>query len=334
VDGQLLRQVNVFKYLGFLLTAKLSPSAHKTRATERARAAAAVITSILKKLQVFELKRLKMYLTCFVESQFYGLELMPVNVLDGLCSARSAFVKLLFDLPRCTSHELAVILFDARPPEIVMMRRILSFVRSLERHDFQFVRDAWVIDRESLATVPNALYCSMVRLVRKFQPSFSPSSDDVLVAMNRIVFASGSSTFNFNYLKFSDSPTLTFFVLFRDVSVLESFRAFLGTRTLVHTRLVILFCSSTLRFRFCTRPRDLCPLCGRPWLWEHFFQCRFLDVAPGLNRSVDVLRSVSAHVASGDWEVFLSYMRFYLLQWCDLVHDPIIPMADIDSLIL
>jgi hypothetical protein len=36
----------------------------------------------------------------------------------------------------------------------------------------------------------------------------------------------------------------------------------------------------------------------------------------------------------GEWEVFLSYVRFYLLQWHDLVFTPIISTDDIENLIV
>ncbi len=94
------------------------------------------------------------------------------------------------------------------------------------------------------------------------------------------------------------------------------------------------FCSSMLRFRFCSRPHEFCPLCGKQWLWEHFFACRRLDVAPVGEFGVDVYRVVSGHVERREWDIFLSYVRFYLLQWHDLVHDPIISCEDLDNLIV
>ncbi len=147
VDGQLLRQVDTFKYLGFLLTSNASPTEHRVRVTERAKAAAASIASIIRKLNIIDFGRLRNYLSCFVESQFYGIEIMPLNVLESVNSARSAFIRMVFDLPRSASHDLAVILLDAKPVEVLMLQRILRLVRSVQRHDFVFVRDALEIDR-------------------------------------------------------------------------------------------------------------------------------------------------------------------------------------------
>jgi hypothetical protein len=98
VDGRLLRQVEVFKYLGFLVTPSFSTTAHVTRALERARAAASTLAPVLRRLKIFDLKRLGQYLNCYVESQFYGIELLPPNAVDAIASARSCFVRLVFDL--------------------------------------------------------------------------------------------------------------------------------------------------------------------------------------------------------------------------------------------
>jgi hypothetical protein len=82
VDGVPIKEVKVFKYLGFLVSHDLSFTAHVTRATERARAASTAITKILRRLNVRTFRRLGTYLTCYAESQFYCVELLPPNVID------------------------------------------------------------------------------------------------------------------------------------------------------------------------------------------------------------------------------------------------------------
>jgi hypothetical protein len=59
VDGVALKQVTVFKYLGFLVTPGLHFTAHVTRVKERARAAAYVTSQLVAKLQIFDLARLR-----------------------------------------------------------------------------------------------------------------------------------------------------------------------------------------------------------------------------------------------------------------------------------
>ncbi len=85
VDSVALQQVNVFKYLGFLVTPGLHFSAHVTQVKERARAAAYVTSQLVSKLQIFDFLRLWVYFQCYVESQFYGMELLPGSAIDALC---------------------------------------------------------------------------------------------------------------------------------------------------------------------------------------------------------------------------------------------------------
>lgn len=330
VDGVLLRQVHVFKYLGFLVTPTLSPAAHVIRATERARAAAATIVPILKRLSVTNFARLRTYLTCYVESQFYGIELLPPTAVDAMASARSMFVRSVFDLPQSTNHELATILFDSPPLDLLFLRRLRDFLQSVNRHDFSFVRNASQIDR-SLSNLPVSLHACLHRSVRRFMPNFSSATDNLYVAVENILLRAGHPSFTFQFISTSDSQSLSFFVLFESEDVLRSFRVFLqnlGCRV----RLVLLFCTSLLRFRFCKLPRELCPLCGRVWMWEHFFTCRYLEVAPGLDSNTQVLTIVQGHVRRGEWEIFLQYVRFYLLEWHDLVRDPMFSDSDINAL--
>jgi hypothetical protein len=201
VDGTLLKQVEVFKYLGFMVTPSFSTAAHVTRALERARAAAATIAPILRKLKIFDLRRLGLYMNCFVESQFYGAELLPPNSADAIASARSCFVRLVFDLPRSTSHELATILFNSPPIDLFLLRRMSAFIRSTSRHEFEFVRDALRIDRDCLLNVPVSFHGSLLRIIRRFDPSFSLTSGDLYVTMENILLRAGHPNLHFNSLK-------------------------------------------------------------------------------------------------------------------------------------
>jgi hypothetical protein len=135
---------------------------------------------------------------------------------------------------------------------------------------------------------------------------------------------------SFYYILRSDSDSF-FFRLFRDPSVLSSFRTFLLGLSQQHRRLVILFTSSLLRYRFCSLICEFCPLCGSRWVWEHFFSCRRLEVI-AVDRPCDVLSIVQLHVSEGQWDVFLQYLRFYLLEWRDVVSTATFCLETIDSL--
>jgi hypothetical protein len=112
---------------------------------------------------------------------------------------------------------------------------------------------------------------------------------------------------------------------------LESFRLLLGSLSFDHCRLLLLFCSSLLRFRFCSSPCSTCPLCRKQWLWEHFFTCPKLVLihtgAPAV-----YLSQFKACVNVADWGTSLSFIRFALLQWSAVLPDVIFPHDVIDSL--
>ncbi len=87
-----------------------------------------------------------------------------------------------------------------------------------------------------------------------------------------------------------------------------------------------------LKYRFCSNICEFCPLCGKRWLWEHFFACRRLDVASVEEVSPNVVSAVKVYISSGQWTVFLQYLRFYLLEWRDILTTAVFPYDVIDSL--
>ncbi len=332
VDGVKLRQVSVFKYLGLLLTPGLQFTSHLARATERARAAASITAQLISRLNIASFKRIGSYYTCFVESQFYGYELFPHSSVDAVCSARSHFVRSVFDLPKTCSHELATILFDLPPVPVTFLRRKKKFLFSASKHEFPFVRSAVDVDL-GLISSPVSWSQNIVWLLRNFDPTVSTVNLNLDLELSKAIDMVSDADFNFFFIQDGDSESLSFFRLFAEPTILSSFRDFLQKLQFPQRRLVILFSASLLRFRFCHYPREFCPLCGKRWLWDHFFiACRKLDVVPELAVDSSVLVAVSSHIAHGQWEVFLHYLRFYLLQWSDILTQAAFPIDVIDNL--
>jgi hypothetical protein len=120
-------------------------------------------------------------------------------------------------------------------------------------------------------------------------------------------------------------------VLFEDVEGLKSFRVLLASLSFDHARLVILFVSSLLRFRFCCVLRDLCLLCKKPWLWRHFLTCPKLGDAT-LRQRRELCANFELAVRSCDWASVLSHVRVNLLAWSDALPDVVFPRCTIDSL--
>jgi hypothetical protein len=334
VDGVRIREVKIFKYLGFLISPDLSLTAHVTRATERARAASSAITRILRRIQIRNLRRLGVYLASYVESQFYCSELLATNVVDSWNSARSHFVRSFFDLPLTTLHKLAVILHDVPPVEVTLLQRRHNFLKSISNHDFSFVRDACDIDRECLLSLPKSWHHGLVRLIRSYDPDFSTVDFDPACALDSILSSFGDRRLlNFYFIKNGDSESLSFFRLPPTLQCLDSFRSLLESLSFDHSRLVILFCSSLLRFRFCHRPLAACPLCRKAWLWEHFLSCPRLRLLPSAP-SVATLPQFRVAVLNADWKLLLSYIRFILIEWSNVLPDVSFPFHVIDTLSL
>jgi hypothetical protein len=150
--------------------------------------------------------------------------------------------------------------------------------------------------------------------------------------MRRILGYSSDEDFLFFYLQECDSDSLSFFRLFDSPEVLYSFRSYLESIPFAQRRLIIPFTSSLLRFRFCPTPREYCPLCGRRWLWIHFFCCTKLDIAPDVSARAQVFCDVSEHIKLGHREIFAHYLRFCLLEWTDGLSQVAFPLQVIDDL--
>jgi hypothetical protein len=245
---------------------------------------------------------------------------------------RSLFVRKLFDLPQSTSHELAVILFDVWPVEVALLKRRQKFLKSVLVHDFTFVRDACELDLTSLLTSPLGWHNNLVRLMRRIDPDLSTVDLNPIADLDQCLSNfSDRSLFNYFFIQDGTSDSLSFFRLFASLEVLNSFRGLLCELGPEHSRLVILFSSSLLRFRFCAVIRDACPLCKKPWLWNHFIGCpKLCDI--GVDSGRTAIANFEALVRVGDWSEVLKSIRHFLLSWADAVPDVIFPRDVIDSL--
>lgn len=78
--------------------------------------------------------------------------------------------------------------------------------------------------------------------------------------------------------------------------------------------LFVQFLSSSLRWRLTRIPSANCPLCGRPWVLQHFFQCP--SVMPFLNLDTTWLRFRSLS-RSDDWVSIFDLFKNVLFVWVD-----------------
>lgn len=172
----------------------------------------------------------------------------------------------------------------------------------------------------------------LVRLIRKYDPDFSTTDFDPQSSLDQILSSVGDrSNFNFYYIKFGDSDSLSFFRLFEDLSGLNSFRSLLESLPYDQCRLVILFTTSMLRFRFRSAPMASCPLCRKQWLWDHFFTCPRLSLVPSLPTTSSLLQFKSC-VRNCNWPLFRQQLRFVLTEWQNVLPDAAISADIIENL--
>jgi hypothetical protein len=205
---------------------------------------------------------------------------------------------------------------------------------STSRHSFPFVRFALGIDLSRLISQPLSWHNGLVVLLRTILGNVSTVNFNAGLKIREARSIFTQTDYNFFYIQeCSDSDSLSFYRLFRDADVLRSFRDFLEALPFPQRRLIILFSSSLLRFRFIVIPCEFCPLCGKRWLWEHFFSCPRMDVVPVHPTRDAVLTTVKGHVSDGQlWDVFVHYLRFYLLEWSDVLSRVSFPRDVIENL--
>jgi hypothetical protein len=118
----------------------------------------------------------------------------------------------------------------------------------------------------------------------------------------------------FRHVQASDEKTLSFFRIFPNAAAARDFRNFLSTRSAAGQNFLLLFLSSGLRWRFfrVSNRGKCCPLCSCSfWSWEHFLQCRVLDMRSTL------LYEFSAAAFMGDWTGLVDGVRVVTMEWAN-----------------
>jgi hypothetical protein len=121
-------------------------------------------------------------------------------------------VRQLFGLPRTASHELAVILFNVWPAEIILLKRRQKFLRSVSAHDFTFVCGAALIDQSFLLTSPLGWNHNSVRLMRRIDCDLSTVNYNARAALDNVLVGfDDCSLVNFFFITDTASDSLSFF---------------------------------------------------------------------------------------------------------------------------
>ncbi len=337
LHGSTLTNVDVFKYLGVFVCSRWNWSNHVTEMTGRAEAAAAELHRILERLEVRDVRRTTAFYRSLVESQWYGLELMPLRAVSEIESVRARFVKRLFDLPRSTANAISQVIFDLWPVAFEMLLRRLTFLRSMTNHDLTAIRDSFIFDRQILFREHQGWHFECFLIYRSLFLNAAVHDFDFESVMHRLeTLTRSKDDFLFALLKESEETTLGPFRCFASARVLSSFREMLGRVSRRTASMILIFCSSGLRFRFFSHTAILCPACRRPWLTEHLFTCSAVEQLLAWNAIS--YEAFCSSMREGDWVHVLGTMVEVLRVWkswavaCEIDDDLLTTMTNDISL--
>jgi hypothetical protein len=130
-------------------------STHQQAMFSNAKVSAYEVAKLMRKLEINDLGRLRTYLQCFVDSQFYGAELFPLHTALNIETSRKIFTCTCFNLPSKSAWNLTYALFPVMPALYMLLKRRASFYKRAQNHDLACVREAFLFDMYHL--YPNKL---------------------------------------------------------------------------------------------------------------------------------------------------------------------------------
>ncbi len=310
-----LKQVSSFKYLGVTINELGSFQPHVDLVSQKALISSKKTSDILVNLSITDLSRLKCYFNAFVQAQFYAIEILPFSVSSHIQQARSSFLRSLFKLPRSTPNDLFYAVFPSLTPEILCLKRRLTFFQRALRHDLTCVPAGLVFDLLVMYKRTCGWLYESFLFHRAVNPSISFANFDFLHNVQSLIdLTIRDTTFSYHYLSHSQGECLSFFRLFSSEKATKSFRRALSQLHHSEQHVVLCFASSQLRWTMTTPSCRSCPLCYRTsWLWEHFLQCPVL--VPTLASRGIAFNNLKHAIIDADWEEVFSTVANLLLVW-------------------
>jgi hypothetical protein len=314
-----------FKYLGVWVTPDLKHTSHITNIEQRAEIAGIETGSIIKKLGVRPFAKIRQFFVSFVESQFSSLEVCSFNVCDPMLSIRRKFFARLFDLPRDFSSSLVNVFLSLEPPSIRLLRARFSLAKRLAKHPVLEVSSSLLLERILLKKRVGWLYEAYF-LCKKINPALSIVNFDFGdFCANLLEGFPDTTVLSLELVQEqarinlgNGCDTLGFFLLFSDAAHFLDFRDALEKLSVPQMRVVLLFVSSTLRWRLCRASLPVCPICGRVNLvWSHFFDCS--SIVEVLSVNFLYLDGLIAAVRDCRWASAFSHIGAVLLVWADVL---------------
>jgi hypothetical protein len=306
----------MFKYLGITISSNGSLGLHQQAVAVKSRVAAREVALLFRTLDIRDLFRLRLYLQSFVDGQFYGLELLALPVAQEIERARKIFTCETFKLPCCTARNLVYVVFPVIPSVFLLAKRRLAFYKRAQEHDLNCVKEAFLFDMTYLYPHDSSWTAQFSIILKELGLTMDDNRMNfVELCEKAISVTSDIEELCFRHVRASGDKTLSFFRIFPDAATARDFRTFLSSRPAAVQDFLLLFLSSGLRWRFFPTPNrgKQCPMCTcRFWSWEHFFQCR------AVNLRVALFHEFTTAALHGDWEGIVDGVRTVVSVWARL----------------
>ena len=238
-----------FKYLGVWLTPDLKYGVHLAAMDEKARLASIEMAGILRNLEVKKWSKLSLFFTMFVESQYFGMELLPAVAGSNMKSTRGFFLNKTLGLTKSFPSKVVEFLLNLYPPEVKLLKARLSLFRRLESHEIAHGRKALELTFGPLLEKRVGWGYESFILLRKINPRMK--FEDFSFVTNAESFLSNfpsATEIAFEFLKrlAGSSSELTFFLFLESIEAASSFRLALEKLSFDHIRIVLLFVTSQI----------------------------------------------------------------------------------------
>ena len=328
-----LKLVNMFKYLGVWLSADLKFGHHLTVVEERARLASLETANLLRLLEVRSLSRLKLYYRCFVESQFYGVELFPVEAEKRIHRTRTCFLSGIFKLTKSFPSAVTNFILDLYPAVVCLLKAQASIFRRLKNHEIPFARLALDLCETELLKRHTGWSFDSFIIYRRVNPNakivtFSFERDVLSFVEN--FPSSADLSWLILHEKSKNDPRLLFFKRLNIVNA-KTLRSALDKISVEHVRIVLLFVTSELRFRLCRVLLTKCPFCPSiELLYRHYFECpRVLEKLSSAYISLSLLEYYVDHA---EWKKVFRLLGDLLMIWADVLESYGLDIDEIKAL--
>jgi hypothetical protein len=247
---------------------------------------------------------------CFFIFASHQRCIIPTPSCPILTSAEDLFMQ---NVPIGTARNLVYVVFSVLPPLFLMTKRRLAFYKRAQTHDLRCVQEAFLFDMTHLFPHDSSWTAQLYAILSELGLTVDTQRMNFVELCEKVIEATVDvDDLCFRHIRASEEKTLSFFRIFPNAATARDFRNFLSTRSAAAQNFLLLFLSSGLRWRFfrvSSRGR-CCPLCRYSfWPWEHFLQCRALDMRSTL------FHECAAAAFTGDWTGLVDGVRVVTRVW-------------------